>query len=179
MSFPSLPSNGQEATVNNIKYAYSTSTQAWTRVLTQNLTAAGTSSTFYVNNTASSTSSTTGALQVAGGVGVVGNVNVGGTLTVNGTRIYPMAVQNFTAAANTTTFTISGGYNTSANIQVFTNGLLLPASDYDASNGTTITLIQPRNLNDQITIIFNPNSAPTVVAASNSMAIAIGVALGI
>jgi hypothetical protein len=132
-----------------------------------------------ISSTTPSTSTTTGALQVAGGVGIGGDLYIGKTLTVNGTKIYPMAIQNFTAAANTTTFTISGGYSPTASIQVFANGLLLPSSDYTASNGTTIILTQPRNLNDQITIIFNPNSAPTTSASPNSLAIAIGVALGI
>jgi hypothetical protein len=135
--------------------------------------------TVTISTTTNATSTTTGALQVIGGAGIGGDLYVGGTLTVNGTKIYPMAVQNFTAAASTTTFTISGGYSPSANIQVFANGLLLPSSDYTASNGTTIILTQPRNLNDQITIIFNPNSAPTTSASPNSLAIAIGVALGI
>jgi hypothetical protein len=135
--------------------------------------------TVTISTATNSTSTTTGALQVVGGAGIGGDLYVGGTLTVNGNKIYPMAIQNFTAAANTTTFTISGGYSPTASIQVFANGLLLPSSDYTASNGTTIILTQPRNLNDQITIIFNPNSAPTTAASPNSLAIAIGVALGI
>ena len=139
----------------------------------------GTTTTFVISNTTISTGTNSGALQVQGGVGIGGDLYVGGTLAVNGNKIYPMAIQNFTAAANTTTFTISGGYSTTASIQVFANGLLLPPSDYTASNGTTIILTQARNLNDQITIIFNPNSAPTTAASPNSLAIAIGVALGI
>ena len=179
MSFPSSPIDGQQSVINNIKYSYSTATFAWTRVTTSTVSVDGTANVFAITNTSTATTTATGALRVAGGVGVGGDLYVGGTLTVNGNKIYPMAIQNFTAAANTTTFTISGGYSPTASIQVFANGLLLPSSDYTASNGTTIILTQPRNLNDQITIIFNPNSAPTTAASPNSLAIAIGVALGI
>ena len=76
MSFPSTPSNGQQAVVNNITYAYSTSTQAWTRVAGQ---VTATISLNITGNTQSS-STITGALQVVGGVGVGGNLYVGGNV---------------------------------------------------------------------------------------------------
>jgi hypothetical protein len=41
---------------------------------------------FTITNTASSTSTSTGALQVAGGVGIGGNVNIGGTVVGGGIR---------------------------------------------------------------------------------------------
>ena len=73
MSFPSSPTNGQQATINGIVYSYSTSTNAWIRVVTP-LT--GTTSSFTISSTASSTSTVTGALVVTGGVGIGGAVNI-------------------------------------------------------------------------------------------------------
>jgi hypothetical protein len=49
------------------------------------------------------------------------------------------AVQNFTATASQTTFTISGGY-TAGYIDVFLNGVRLTAVDYTATNGTTVVM---------------------------------------
>jgi len=46
----------------------------------------GTTATFIISSTASSTSTNTGALQVIGGVGVGGNVNIGGSVTGGGIR---------------------------------------------------------------------------------------------
>ena len=178
MSFPSLPSDGQQSVINNIKYSYSTATFAWTRVTTSTVSVDGTANVFAITNTSTATTTATGALRVAGGVGVGGDLFVGGNVYANGSRVYPTTIQNFTAAANTTTFTVPDGY-TVGYVQVFANGLLLPPSDYTASNGTTVILTQPRNLNDQITIISSANAVPTVSASPNSLAIAMSVALGI
>lgn len=57
----------------------------------------------------------------------------------------------FTATAGQTTFTISGGY-TVGYIHVYLNGVLLPAGDYTASNGTTVVLSSGANLNDIIDV---------------------------
>ena len=102
MSFPSSPANGQQATINGIVYSYSTSTNAWVRVVTP-LT--GTTSSFTVSNTASSTSTNTGALVVAGGAGI------GGALYVN-TAGYISGAQIITTA--TVAQYISGGTSTSS-----------------------------------------------------------------
>jgi hypothetical protein len=77
MSFPSSPSSGQTAVVNNITYLYSTSTQAWTRVAGQ------VTATTYLNvvNNTPTNSTITGALQVVGGVGIGGGLFVGGAIT--------------------------------------------------------------------------------------------------
>jgi hypothetical protein len=85
MSFPTSPTNGQAAVVNNITYSYSTASNAWLRS-TQSLLPTQTTSTFFVNNTTSATSTSTGALQVTGGVGIGGNVYFGGIISGNGVR---------------------------------------------------------------------------------------------
>lgn len=75
MSFPTTPTNGQQATVNGIVYNYNSAKGAWIKTVTtaNTLTAA---SLVITSNTAS-TSTTNGALIVAGGVGVTGNINAG------------------------------------------------------------------------------------------------------
>jgi hypothetical protein len=186
MSFPSLPSNGQQATVNNIKYSYSTATFAWTRVAAPGIGADGTTAfpgTFVIINPSQSTSPTSGALQVTGGAGIGGNVYVGGlvsatSLTVNGQPVYPTNIQSFVAAANTTTFTVAGGYNSSATMQVFVNGLLLDNTDYTATDGAKIVLAVARNLNDRVTVISH-QLATTAPQSLNSVAIALSIAMGI
>ena len=80
MSFPLSPVNGQTATLNGIAYSYSTSTQAWTRVLSSTLTY----NSIFLTNTTTSTSTNTGALIVAGGVGIGSNLTVAGTSTFYG-----------------------------------------------------------------------------------------------
>ena len=47
----------------------------------------GTTTTFVISNTTTSISSTTGALQVAGGVGIRGDLNIGGNLYGSGAKI--------------------------------------------------------------------------------------------
>ena len=59
----------------------------------------------------------------------------------------------FTATASQTTFTITGGYNASNSIlDVYVNGVKIPAADYTANNGTTVVLGTAAAVNDQVTI---------------------------
>jgi len=76
MAFPTSPVNNQQATVNGITYTYNSTDSAWYRT--------GTILTANITSNMASTSTTTGALQVAGGVGIVGNINIGGTTYVTG-----------------------------------------------------------------------------------------------
>lgn len=62
-------------------------------------------------------------------------------------------VQNFTATASQTTFTISGGY-TVGQLDVFLNGVRLTAADYTASNGTTVVLGTGALVNDIVDVLF-------------------------
>ena len=74
MAFPSSPANGQIAVVNNIAYVYNATLVAWFR---NTLTSANviTTDTANIVSTISSTSTTTGALKVAGSAGTT---NTGG-----------------------------------------------------------------------------------------------------
>jgi hypothetical protein len=64
----------------------------------------------YANSTAQSTSTTTGALEVAGGVGIVGNLNVGDGTLSGGTHrfqgnIVPFSSNTYTLGTNTAWWT--------------------------------------------------------------------------
>jgi len=120
MAFPSTPTNQQLATVGGIKYQYSTSTNAWTKVGEYDIF-----TTFLtVTSSTQSTSTVTGALQVAGGVGVGGNINAGGTISAltveegqvalgTGTNIDISLGSVFSKTiTGTTTFTVSNAPST-------------------------------------------------------------------
>ena len=82
MAFPSSPTNGQVATVGGITYTYNSTKTAWARTpsLGANISVFST----VITGTTASTTTTTGALQVAGGVGIQGNAVVGGNIQVAG-----------------------------------------------------------------------------------------------
>ena len=61
--------------------------------------------------------------------------------------------QNFTATANQTVFTVTGGY-TPGQLDVFQNGTkLLNAVDVDVSNGSTFTLTTGANAGDSVEVV--------------------------
>ena len=80
MPFPISPVNNETTVVNGITYVYSSANNAWTRVTANNITATGNVVTgnLVANSGVASTSTTTGALVVAGGVGISGNVFTAG-----------------------------------------------------------------------------------------------------
>jgi hypothetical protein len=81
---------------------------------------------------------TTGVLSTSGGTG--GNLNF-------------RTIQEFTATAGQTTFTIAGGY-TVGYIEVLVNGVYISESQYTATNGTTIVLTDPTLANDIVTVFL-------------------------
>ena len=88
MSFPTSPTNGQNATVNGIQYIYSSGQNAWTRVYQTSLNISGTftSAGNIVGGAAASTNTTTGGIVVTGGVGVAGNINAGSLYSTTGIK---------------------------------------------------------------------------------------------
>ena len=130
-----------------------------------------------LTGTTPSVSSSTGALQVAGGAGVQGDVRVGGDLYVNnGTRVIPTNIQEFTASGSQTSFTVSGGY-TAGTVQVFANGVNLGNGDFTASNGTTVVLNQARVAGDIIRIISGGVSSSINSIQSFSIAMSVAMAM--
>ena len=71
MSFPTNPTNGQQATVNGIKYVYSTSNNAWTRSQLPLLGSTGA--------TGPSGTGSTGATGITGATGSTGPSGTGST----------------------------------------------------------------------------------------------------
>lgn len=74
-------------------------------------------------------------------------INAGGGSTVGRT------IQTFTATAGQTTFTISGGYTVN-NLDIFLNGVRLNPTEYSASNGTTVVLLDACAVNDILNVII-------------------------
>lgn len=129
-----------------------------------------------VTNTTSAISTTTGALQVSGGTGVGGNLHVGGDIYTRGSLVLPLRIEEFTATASQTTFTVTGGY-TVGTVQVFANGIQLGNGAFVASNGTTVVLNTARDANDIIRIISGGTSSAVnnVQSYSLAMSVAFGV----
>jgi hypothetical protein len=94
MSFPSAPTNGQQATLNNVVYIYNSTKNAWVKSGTISSTIVA--NALIINNTTISTSTTSGAVVVAGGMGVQGNINSGNLTTGD------LATGNLTVATNLT-----------------------------------------------------------------------------
>ena len=86
---------------------------------------------FYIKTTTVSTSTSTGALRVAGGVGIAGNTFIGGTLSASGT---------LTSGNLATTGTLSAGGN--ANVgNLGTSGLVTATGNITGANILTGGLI--------------------------------------
>ena len=128
-----------------------------------------------INATTAASSTSTGALQVRGGVGVGGDLYAANIYT-NGTRTIPLSIQEFTATAAQTTFTVSGGY-TIGTVQVFANGVNLGSGDITASNGTTVITAIPRTVGDIIRIISGGSSSSINNIQSFSIAMSVAMAM--
>jgi hypothetical protein len=112
MAFPSSPIDGQVEVVNNIKYTFKASANAWYRLAVSTATTISSENVYVIGSTDSS-STNTGALLVGGGAGIVGNLHVGGTITaeggfagLNATRIFENT-SSVTVIDNTVTQQIS------------------------------------------------------------------------
>ena len=103
-------------------------------------------------------------LPIASGT-TLGGIKIGSGLSIDGTGIVSVAasgvgairaLQQITATAGQTVFTVSGGY-TPGLIDVFLNGVLLTPTAIDASNGNTFTLTDAAAAGDLLDIfVYNP-----------------------
>ena len=72
---------------------------------------------------------------------------------INLTSGSDIAEHEFTATSGQTSFTISGGYDTSSSdLEVFVNGVKLRAGDFTSTSGTTIVLGTAAVVNDEVTV---------------------------
>ena len=104
------------------------------------------------------------SLPIASSV-TLGGVKIGSGLAIDGTGIVSVttsgvgairALQQITATAGQTVFTVSGGY-TPGLIDVFLNGVLLTPTAITSTNGTTFTLGDGALVNDLLDIfVYNP-----------------------
>ena len=96
--------------------------------------------------------STLGGIKVGDGLSID---SVTGVLSasVGGGNLNFRTIQEFTATAGQTTFTITGGY-TPGYIEVLINGVYVSESEYTASNGTTVVLDNAVAHNDIVTVFL-------------------------
>jgi len=162
MSFPSTPTNGQTAVVNNITYQYNSGSQSWKRVIGAFTSA----TTVIITGTNNATSINSGALQIAGGVGVGKNIYTGGTVYSQNWQVSTGTVNTSTLINKTVnTINLTGGTQGSIPVQsaadttgflpIGLNGFVLQ------SNGTTAQWISTSSLGIS-------NSAPPLVRYANT-----------
>ena len=128
-----------------------------------------------IKNNSSAGSTATGALRVDGGVGVNGAVYAGNIFT-NGSQVIPFKMEEFTATASQTTFTVTGGY-TVGTVMVFANGIFLNSGDFTASNGTTVVLTFARTAGDVIKVIAGGTSSAANQSQSFSIAMSVAMSM--
>jgi hypothetical protein len=88
------------------------------------------------------------------------------------------AIQEFTATAAQTTFTVLGGYNVGS-VMVFVNGIQMNDADYTAANGSTVVLTEPRVAGDTVRILSSMISPAVNVNYLQNFSVAMSIALGI
>jgi hypothetical protein len=74
------------------------------------------------------------------------------------------SVQSFTATANQTSFTISGGYTVGL-VDVYLNGAYLNTASYTASNGTTVVLTDAASVDDILDVVIYKSFSGFVTSA--------------
>jgi hypothetical protein len=162
MTFPTSPTTGQTAIVNNITYQYNSATQSWKRVIGAFTSA----TTIIITGTNNATSINSGALQVAGGVGVGKNIYAGGTVYSQNWQVSTGTINTSTLVGKTVnTINLVGGTQGSIPVQsaadttgflpIGLNGFVLQ------SNGTTAQWISTSSLGIS-------NSAPPLVRYANT-----------
>ena len=137
MSFPSSPTNGQQATVNGTNYSYNSAQNTWSVV----------ASTPYFNNITVSGNTTTGNL-TATTANISGNLYVGNVITTSGI-FYPNGATagggggGTPGGANTMVqFNNSGSFNGATYLQYnITSGNLVSNSTTTATSTTTGALV--------------------------------------
>jgi len=134
MSFPSNPIDQQISVVNLIYYQYSTSTQAWRRLVI------GTNPVqqfLNITGNVDSYNPTTGALVVTGGVGIGQDVWIGGTIN-------SLSTLSSTSSVAGNAITVQGGLGVAGPIyagNIYENGQLLTNVFSTLAGGTSSTFI--------------------------------------
>jgi len=151
---------------------------------------ASTTNALTINNSAQSTSTATGALQVVGGAGIGGNLYVGGTITANQLTIqYTTITQtqvtspdiftitNVTSSTNTVTgaLTVAGGVGIGGNLNVGGNTNLNGSLTF--ANASTLASPKLQAYQETVTTIGTVSGATNInCALSNIFDITLGAA---
>ncbi len=77
-------------------------------------------------------------------------------------------VTHYTATANQTTFTITGGYTVGL-LDIFLNGVRIPESDFTATNGTTVVFTTGVKVGDIVTaVLYTANATSGITGAGTA-----------
>lgn len=171
MSFPTFPIDGQTSVVNNITYVYSLANNTWIRLYASSATI----SSLFINGTGTSTSTTTGALVVAGGVGIGGNlyanliysngVPVGPSSFVGGVIVNATQITTGTVSISTTTgaLVVTGGVGIGGDVNIggnlYLNGALA------VTTATIGQFASTTGTNSQFNVTNTTQSTSTVTGA--------------
>ena len=133
MALPASLTNGQVSTVNGVSYIYDSATNSLTRT---------SSGTLSLNSANISTSTTTGALTVAGGAGIAGNVFAGNVLAsgffyANGTPFVSSSYGNTDVASYLPTY--SGSIGAASEIVTLTANAGAQANQITGANAAIVT----------------------------------------
>lgn len=84
-----------------------------------------------------------------------------------------VGTQEITATEGQTSFSVSGGYNTNS-VYVYLNGILQDASDYTATNGSTVVLASGASAGDTLKVVtfYSPEDSLTIRDAAAASATA-------
>jgi hypothetical protein len=164
MSFPTSPIDGQIVIVNNVSYTYDSANELWYRNGQTSANVVVTDTANIVATTAS-TSTTTGALRVAGGIGVVGNIYAGNFFYANGAAVSSAGGVGYTgsAGAGSTGYTGSAGTAGSAGSVGYTGSSGSQGSTgYTGSASTAVGYTGSRGTNATNTTSATAPASPTV-----------------
>ena len=157
---------GANAFATGNTYNYSTAIGYNAQITGNNQISMGTAAeTVFVNGTSSSSSVTTGALQVAGGVGISGNVNIGGNVNMSGA----LQVANIVGVSGnviiTGNVTTSGDTITNAMVEKYSTGTV-------TTNAITVAYSSLSNI-----IAITPSSAANIALTITSLPTTRGTAI--
>jgi hypothetical protein len=179
----SIPGANVTGTVANATYAISAGSATTAGTVTTNaqpnITSVGTLTGLTSTGTINLTSASNVSLGPIGNVKITGGsanqiLRTDGAGNLSWQSATSTGIQEFTATASQTTFTISGGYIVGT-VLVFANGIKLNNADFVATNGTTVVLNEARVVGDIINIVSS--MGPTGINNIQNYATAMSIAM--
>ena len=100
-------------------------------------------------------------------------VDEGGTVSVRDLSVGTHArieTHEFTSTENQTTFLIPGGYNRlHSPLIIFQNGVMIPPTQYTATDGANVVLTNAAKESDEIVVVKTVNLVPAITEIDDSI----------